>query len=187
MQASLSSRARRLAFLLPLVAVAFAAAAGVDAVVDDRSPDAPTGGTDSTEGRVPDPLGEGPPWSVVVFRSRDGRTCTAVGRNVRGRVGAINDGEFHEYPIHEGASCMDLTKIPAGATVGSGAEPHVRTTVHGLAGPDVERIVLTTPEGTRDLPIVRRGAFLAVLEPSVEIPDVEVVAILKSGRELKLL
>lgn len=144
-------------------------------------------GTSSVEGEAPDPRRQGPPWAVIVYRSRDGRMCAAFGRKVDGKVGALNGGRFSEYPIHEGGSCIDLRAAPAGAQVSAGAGPEDRTIVHGIAGPRVKAVDVTTPSGTRPAEIGPRGGFVVALEPGTAVPDVSVVAVLEDGDTVRLL
>lgn len=191
---------RPVAVVIVTAVIGFAFVTAVAAVVQERAPDrdhphaaAPFGdpgaepGTDSVEGRVADPGGGGPPWSVVVFRSRDGRTCAAAGRNVDGKVGAINRGRFSEYPIRDGASCADLDSVPAGVQITSRVGDDENTVVHGVAGDDVRSIEIRTPSGAVTPAIGRRGGFVAVFPSTVAIDEIDVIARLASGAERVLL
>lgn len=189
-----------LVVILAVGGLAIAAVAAVGAVGGDRAsrdeqrppaadPYAGLGaepGTDSVEGREPHPRG-GAPWSVVVFRSKDGRTCAAAGRNVDGRVGAINEGRFSAYPIREGASCVNLDSVPAGAQITTNVGAEKNTVVHGIAGPDVAAIEISA-RGTTDEPAIgQRGGFVAVLPQDIAITELDVVARLTSGERVPLL
>lgn len=146
-------------------------------------------GSDSVESRQADPAGRGPDWGVVVFTANNGQACAAAGRLSAGKVGAMRkDGSIHPYPIADGASCVDLDAVPAGAQVTMGTGSGARTVVHGIAGPDVASVTLGTPDGTRDLALGPRGSFLAVLDAAdVSLGDVKLSARLHSGASRQLL
>ncbi|CAA9515160.1 MAG: hypothetical protein AVDCRST_MAG85-2565 [uncultured Solirubrobacteraceae bacterium] len=187
---------------LACIALGFGGVTAVQAVVDDRptanehshssdpdreDPTSAEPGTDTVEASAEDPRGEGPPWSVVVYRSKDGRTCAAAGRKVNGRVGALNSGRFTEYPIHEGGTCVDLTAVPAGAQVRAGTGPEDRIIVHGVAGPKVRTIEVSSRSGAAVVDIGPRGGFVTALQPGTALAQVRVVAILKDGQRITLL
>ncbi|HEV3001562.1 MAG TPA: hypothetical protein VGW75_12545 [Solirubrobacteraceae bacterium] len=179
------------------VAGGFATATVLGAGADGSPAPKPAGGldlgakpgSDSVESRQADPAGRGPDWGVVVFTARNGHACAAAGPIAGGRVGARRrDGTIAPYPIDEGASCVDLDAVPAGAQVTMGTGAGARTVVHGVAGPDVASVTLTTPQGARDLRIGPRGSFLAVLDAAdAALGDVKLSARLHSGASRQLL
>jgi hypothetical protein len=176
--------------LLACAAVGFAAATVIgstgDAADDDRLAGKP--GSEALDTAQPDPSGAGREWAVTVFTARNGQKCAAVGRRVGDKVGSVApDGTFTPYPIEDGASCIDLEEVPAGAQVSSSTGRDRRTTVHGLAGPRVRRVILGVDGVKRRLRVGARGAFLAVLGPEVEPDAIRLTATLDDGSELRLL
>ena len=144
-------------------------------------------GSDTIEHVKPDPGGEGREWAVTVFRAKNGQTCAAPGRKQGTRVGQIApDGSFVPYPIEDGATCVDLRGVPAGAQVTS-TPSEGRTTVHGIAGPKVRQISLTVNGETRELAIGPRGAFFAVLGPEADPESLNVSATLEDGSVVMLI
>jgi hypothetical protein len=144
--------------------------------------------TPSTEVTKPDPRGDGPPWSVLAFKNKDGRPCVAFGRNVNGEVGALDQsGRVQEYPTNEGGSCVYLDMVPAGAQITRGADPEARTIVHGLAGPKVRAIIVTSAAGEEALDIGPHGGFMKVFDPSIPMKTVHVEAELKDGSVIQLI
>jgi hypothetical protein len=129
----------------------------------------------SADATQPDPDGKGPPWSVIVFKGPDGRQCAAFGRNVDGRRS------------YEGRTCVALGQVPAGLQITRGSGPDSRTIVHGLAGPTVRAISVTSPAGTETLDIGPHGGFIKVFDPSVTIQDIHVDAALKDGSAVQLM
>jgi hypothetical protein len=123
----------------------------------------------------PDPDGKGPPWSVIVFKGPDGRSCAAFGRNDNGRRS------------YEGRTCVALDQVPAGLQITRGSGPDSRTIVHGLAGPTVRAISVTSPAGTETLDIGPHGGFIKVFGPSVTIQDIHVDAALEDGSVVRLM
>jgi hypothetical protein len=145
-------------------------------------------GSESLDATYPDPAQKRKDWGVVVFTARDGQTCAAAGRTAAGKVGTLRpDGSVEPYPIEDGASCVDLKVVPAGAQVTMGTGVDARTIIHGIAGPEVTSVTLKTPSGIRDLPIGPRGSFLAVLTANTRFDEVEVTAQLRTGEVRKLL
>jgi len=149
-------------------------------------------GSESVEQVTRDPRGEGQDWGITVFKSKGGQTCVARGRKVGKKVGEVDpDGRFTEYPIEDGATCVDLTVAPAGAQVTTDTRIG-RTTVHGLAGPTVKAISVTANGVTEPVLIGPRGGFLHVLGPEILAPSdgrlrVQVTATLKDGSTLSLI
>jgi hypothetical protein len=145
-------------------------------------------GSDALANQQPDPLGEGPDWALTVFTAANGQRCAAAGRVVDGKVGLLrSDGSFVPYSISEGATCVDLDAVPAGVQVAMGAQGDARTVIHGIAGPQVETIVVGTPERSFEPEIGDRGSYLAVLDPArAKIGEVTVRARLHDGRTLTL-
>lgn len=141
-------------------------------------------GSDSVDRVVRDARGRD--WGVTVFKAKNGQTCAARGRLVGGKVGTINPrtGEFAAYPIEDGASCGDLSEIPAGVQVGFDAGGP--TTVHGIAGPTVRTVTVTVGGETRELPLGPRGGFLAILPEGTAIEAVKVTATLKDESVVQL-
>ena len=143
---------------------------------------------DRMEGRAADdPQGSGPPWATIVYRNKDGRTCAVAGRSVDGQVGALVDGTFTPYPVHEGGNCVDLSVVPAGVQVTAGPGAGADTVVHGVAGPKVEAVEVASPAGVTPAPIGRRGGFVLALEPGTAVREIHVVAVLADGERRPLL
>ncbi|MDQ3678488.1 MAG: hypothetical protein M3401_17105 [Actinomycetota bacterium] len=95
-------------------------------------------------------------------RGRDHRllqTCAEVGPESRVR----------EYPVREGGSCtVDDPRLPS-EPLGYGFtsavnQPYV---IHGRADEEVERVVISGPGGTYDVPVSRHGAFVIVYSAKV--------------------
>jgi len=107
-----------IAALAPILAVA-AVATGTKVFTGDG------GAVPSDRSGTPDPKGEdrltpsarplalaragdpggGAPWGLRVYRSATGRTCLAVGRVVRGRIGLVQSGQFKEFPGNFAGTC----------------------------------------------------------------------------------
>jgi len=155
-------------------------------VVTDAGGYAGVAGSESIERVTPDLAagGTGKPWALTVFKAHNGQTCAAPGRKQGNAVGSVNpDGSVTPYPIEDSATCVDLRDTPAGVQVTSGQEG---TSVHGIAGRRVRRIIITFNGTRRAVRIGRRGAFLAVLG-AVEFDAVGVTAIMRDGRRVVLL
>jgi len=129
------------------------------------------------------------PLAVLVFRSRDGRTCAAHGQELDGRVGAVmrERGRFEEYPLEQGASCIDFDDAPAGVQAIAGSTGDTPTVVFGVAGPTVARILVSSPQGAL-VPLEQgpRGGFILALDADVGLDQIDVFAELKTG-ETRLL
>lgn len=144
-------------------------------------------GTESIEHVRPDPQSRGREWAVTVFKAKNGQTCVAPGRKQGNKAGDVTpDGRFVPYPIEDGGSCTDLSRVPAGAQITS-TPSEGRTTVHGIAGPKVRQITLTVNGEARELDIGPRGVFFAVLGPEVTRESLKLSATLKDGSVVTLL
>lgn len=106
------------ATLAPVLAVA-AVATGTKVFTGDGEPIRPDrAGTKDPEGRIDlspsarplalararDPKG-GAPWGMRSYRGPTGRTCLAIGRVVRGRIGIVRSGQFKELPPNLAETC----------------------------------------------------------------------------------
>jgi hypothetical protein len=109
-----------------------------------------------------------------------------AGQVVGGKVGALVDDRFHEYPLHEGGSCVDLDRVPAGVQVTQPAAGDAPTVAHGLAGPQVKSISVTAGEQSVTPKLGPRGGFVVPLAPGTRIEDVDVVAVLRDGSSVTL-
>ena len=151
-------------------------------------------GTDSIERVTRDPSGKGRDWAVTVFKAKNGQDCVAPGRKVGQQVGDVApDGSFTPYPIEDGATCADLSAVPAGVQVTTDMRGEPRTMVYGLAGPKVRSISIGVDGTKEDVSLGPRGAFLRVLGPEIQPPAsgrppaVSVTATLKDGSVVPLL
>lgn len=144
-------------------------------------------GTDAIERTAADPKATGRDWAVTAFKAKNGQTCVAAGRKQGDKVGVnAKDGSFVPYPIEDGATCVDLGVVPAGAQMTS-SPSEGRTTIHGVAGPKVRQINLSVNNISSELATGPRGAFLAVFGPEVDPATVKVSATLKNGSVVALL
>lgn len=168
--------------LASVALLAIATAAGVAAASALISPgdqsavsgppeEKPAANTQSAEGLSADPRG-GPAWAVEVGRSAQGRSCARPGRTVGGKVGALDrNGAVREFPP-EGGNCLDVSALSDDQPValfvdGEDRDPRTNerdpvTVVWGLAKPGIESVSITSPRGTRTLPVSARHAFIAI-------------------------
>ena len=145
----------------------------------DRRP--PVHARDITiEARAQDP-GGGPPWAVRRFTATGpAAECSELGRIVGGVFGWIDGyGTFH--PARAGRHETPDLCLPAESIRRIGAQPIATTTVTyprdrsplpsrgivwGLAAPDIRTI---RAEGSPELDVTKRGAFLAVGEQPAQL------------------
>lgn len=172
--------ARRLRFLMALVAAVVIGVGGASAVMAtvepppaegpaDLVPDG-TGAVIATTGADPDAArgGTTPLWAVRVYRSQTGLTCPDVNRVVDGAFGRVDgDGTFVPLPLDASGACAELTAAhPYSLLVRhfpANDERGARAVVFGSASADVSAITMTTDGTAQDVP-VEGGAFVAALD-----------------------
>lgn len=117
---------------------------------------------------TPDPV-SGRAWAVRVYGTIEGQTCAEVGRAENGEFGQYNEAdELEPLSVQGGGGCTDFAKSPVmvGISRFPAREGHDgRSVLAGLVTSDVERLVLRTIAGTRDLPI-QHGAYVAIVNES---------------------
>src|SRR5688500_3718555 len=111
----------RLSFLL-LALAAVCAGVGVASATMSTGPQPdpahepadsqPAPESDSVEGKAQVP--DGPPWSVLVYKSKSAKTCAVVGQKVGERVGQVDrfDKRFRAFTLGDGPPCDDYEALP---------------------------------------------------------------------------
>ena len=169
---------------------ALSSAAGTNV---SEEPDAtyltPVSGSQVVEGDVADPSG-GPSWAVRRYTGQTGLDCYEVGQTSNGEFGEVHRGKFQASPSDQPTgTCGDLsspTLSPDGAQLGiyrrfDGAKTAERSVLYGIARKDVERVVVSTPDGNRTLQVGPAGTFLAVYSGDYGFAEVSVSYVYRDG------
>jgi hypothetical protein len=142
---------------------------------------APLANTFTVEAQVVDPAG-GPPWVLVVWRSKSGGWCKVAARQEGGQIGSLAaDGSMHAFPFHEGGVCTAQPLGPDDATLDATSYPAGPTVVYGVAGRDVARVRLSGLPGLSELATSKRGAFMAIIPEPVPRPRPKADLVLRDG------
>jgi hypothetical protein len=130
-----------------------------------------------TDLRAADPDG-GSPWALRVSRSDTGLQCSAVGQLKDGAFGIVGlDGTFRELPEANADACGEPGTLLGTRIFAAERSRDVRTVVNGIAGPDLERVMVDE----RVVPHTAEGAFLAVLRRYPEDAQPVVTLRMKDG------
>jgi hypothetical protein len=188
-------RPRTAMVLAAVVLAAFAAVAGAGGLFHIGSPLEPPPPGDVLPAQIPlpdtatvehvtspDPDG-GPEWGIRVAKNNAGEPCFAVNRVLDGKFGTVTGTEFHELPLRGPGSCG-----PAPAPVryevlqgfGRGTDGG-RTIVGGLVSAEVQSVVVTGPDGRRELEISAHGAFVTAYKGVFHPRQLPVTVTLKDG------
>jgi hypothetical protein len=132
---------------------------------------------------TPDPE-SGRSWAVRVYGTTEGQTCAEVARAENGEFGQYDEaGNLQSLQAQGGGGCTDFAKSPVmvGVSRFPAREGHdARSVLSGLVTSDVQRLVLHTISGSRDLPI-QHGAYVAVVNESELDAGARVEATLADG------
>ena len=103
-------------------------------------------------------------WGVRVYQGRTGETCAVAGRLLRGRLGAVQNGTFHEFAANVPGQCVDLAARHALVTLrsyGAGATAGApRTVVYGIVDRTVTGIAIGRTAPGRQIPVAADGTFV---------------------------
>jgi hypothetical protein len=104
-------------------------------------------------------------WGVRVYYGRTGETCAIAGRLLRGRLGVMQNGSFHELAAGVPGQCTDLAATHALVAVrnyaaGAGT---VRTVVYGVVDRTVTGIGTGRRPPGRPIPVADDGTFVHVV------------------------
>ena len=110
--------------------------------------------------RADDPQG-GPRYAVLYHGYRTQRGGRTI-RHVCSEHGP--EAALRRYPVREGGSCAPVDPPPPDTAVIAGLASGIDrpASVHGQVRPDVERLVVSGPGGTHDVPLSRHRAFLVL-------------------------
>lgn len=175
-------RIRRLVVASTVALVALVAAAGAARLISVGEPLvevkdlpqelAPGSGEGVLAVTAPDP--QAPlPWAVRVYTSRSGESCAIAGQLRARTLGVIRDGVFRAYRDDERGICADLQQSPLVFGTRYFASP-ARTLVYGRAAPDIDRLRVQGPDGTKTVAPAVGGAFLLVYEGRVPVAELGV-------------
>jgi hypothetical protein len=101
-------------------------------------------------------------WGVRIYQGRTGETCAVAGRVLRGRLGVVQNGRFHELPAGVPGQCADLTVEHALVAVRSYAAGAgvMRTVVYGTADRTVTGIAIGRTAPGRQISVADDGTFV---------------------------
>ncbi|MBA2346855.1 MAG: hypothetical protein H0V81_01035 [Solirubrobacterales bacterium] len=156
-----------------------------DEAVVDRSSQVVRGGSENPTG--------GPPWAVAEYKTADGRVCAKPGREVAGKVGALDGrGKVVGSDSQEGGDCLDPEQLEDAISYHVSTIYRDPTTnapapvsfIWGHARADVESVQVTTEKGVRNVDV--RGSSYIVVVPGVLTKSVKFDVRLDGGGTKKL-
>lgn len=166
---------KRIGLPLALIGAVAAGVGSASALISTEGSDAvgpnmihPDGRGSVIAATTPDPV-SGQAWAVRVYHTTEGQTCAEVGREEHGEFGQYDEaGTLQPLQVQGGGGCTDFAK--SAVSVGVSRFPEraghdARSVLSGLASSDVQRLVLHTIAGARDLS-VQSGAYVAVVNES---------------------
>jgi hypothetical protein len=107
-------------------------------------------------------------WGVRIYQARAGKTCALAGRLLHGRLGAAQNGQFHEFAADVPGQCGDLAASHALVAVrnyGSAATAGAtRTVVYGIVDRTVKGIGIGRTAPGRQIPIADDGTFVYAVQ-----------------------
>jgi hypothetical protein len=101
-------------------------------------------------------------WGVRVYQDGRGETCVVGGRLIRGRLGVVQNGQFHELAADVPGQCANLAKMHAVVAVRNyGVSAGVRRTlVYGIVDRTVTRVAFGTRLPGRRVRIAADGTYV---------------------------
>jgi hypothetical protein len=166
---------RRIGLLAAVVVAAVAGVGSASALISTEGREAVGPNTIHPDGRgsvlaatTPDPA-SGRDWAVRVYHTTEGQTCAEVARSENGEFGQYDDaGKLQPLQVQGGGACTDFGKSPVAVGISEFAarDGHdARSVLSGVVTSEVQRLVLHTITGSRELPI-QNGAYVAVVDGS---------------------
>jgi len=141
---------------------------------------APKPETATIEATAADPSGTGQPWGVRVSTSQAGGTCISVGRTSGSELGQVKaSDEFVPRPQSPAESCAPPSAWEQDHAMVAASGQDGRVVIHGVAGPNVRRILIDSVEQK----LTAKRAFIAVFdgESALDAAKHHVVAELVDG------